>query len=176
MYPHLGGRLVGGARTQSMAWRVVLASVLAYTPTALSQAQRDSPVQTGPIIASGRIVTGDPETPLARVRVLVPADDDAVQSQFTDQDGRFQIIIPAGTSGLRLSKPGFAPLSVERRQLKTGVDVLVRMARGGAINGMVTDSLGAPAVNMSVRVRRVTDGTSTQGGSTQFSAETDDLG
>lgn len=162
------------ARTRILAWRMLLAAGLVYAPTAFSQAQRDTSVATGPIIVTGTVTTGENDIPVRRARVSVQgANGQTVE--LTNQDGQFQIIIPSGTGGLRLSKSGFAPLQVERRALRTGTHLAVRLARGAAINGIVTDPLGAPAVNVPVRVRRVVEGGGT-GGTTQFAAETDDQG
>jgi protocatechuate 3,4-dioxygenase beta subunit len=142
--------------------------LLACAPTAFTQAPRDVPAATGPIIVTGRVVAGEAAAPLRRVLVSFQADASALPT-YTDDDGAFQVVIPRGTGGLRLSKPGYASLSVERRALRTGTQLLVQMARGAAINGVVTDHQGGPAVNIPVRVRRV-------GANGSFTTETDDLG
>jgi len=158
---------------RSLVWRLLLASALAYTPTLIGQV-RDSGTPTGPIIVTGRVTTGDEERALPRVRVGIQGDPQG--PVLTDEDGRFQIIIAGDGGGLRLAKTGFAPLFVERAALRPGTQLSVRMARGGAVTGVVVDQQGLPVPNVPVRVRRVTDGVQLPGGATQSVAETDDLG
>jgi protocatechuate 3,4-dioxygenase beta subunit len=159
-----------GPRTR--AGRLLIASVFIYAPTLLGQV-RDTAVGTGPIIVTGRVTFGDD---LALPRVRVGAQGDPQGPQLTDEDGRFQIIMSGDAGGLRLTKTGYAPLFIERRALRTGTQLMVQMAKGGAVVGSVVDQQGFPLANVAVRVRRITDGIALPGGNTQAVAETDDLG
>jgi protocatechuate 3,4-dioxygenase beta subunit len=158
---------------RALAWRLLIASLLIYAPALLGQV-RDNAAGTGPIIVTGRVTFGDGDLALPRVRVGVQGDPQG--PVLTDEDGRFQAIIPGDGGGLRLTKTGYAPLFIERAALRSGTQLMVRMAKGGAVVGTVVDQQGFPVPNVAVRVRRVTDGVTPPGGNTQAIAETDDLG
>ena len=158
-----------------LAWRVLVVLALFSAPTLVGQVRDNVPsAATPPVVITGRVITGESDQPVARVRVTLQAAN--VEPVLTGEDGTFEISVPTGAGSLRLFKTGFAPVSVDRRALLPKTQLLVQMARGAAINGVVMDTSGAPAANVSVRVRRVTDGTAAAGGTQQAIAETNDLG
>jgi protocatechuate 3,4-dioxygenase beta subunit len=98
-----------------------------------------------------------------------------IEPLHTDDEGAFAIIVPAAPGGdLRLTKAGFVTQVVSRHDAFSSAPLVVRMIKGAAINGIVMDSLGAPAEGVSIRVRRLANGT--PGPDTQVTTETDDRG
>jgi protocatechuate 3,4-dioxygenase beta subunit len=160
---------------RSLAWRVLVILALVSAPTLLGQVRDNVPTPAAPPARiSGRVITGETDQPVPRVRVALQAAN--VAPVLTAEDGTFEISVPSGAGSLRLSKSGFAPVSVDRRALLPNTQLLVQMARGAAVNGVVIDSTGVPAPNVMVRVRRVNDGTPVTGGGGQSLVETNDLG
>ena len=160
---------------RSLAWRVLVILALFSAPTLVGQVRDNVPTPAAPpVLISGRVITGEADQPVPRVRVALQAAN--VVPVLTAEDGTFEISVPSGAGSLRLSKPGFAPVNVDRRALLPNTQLLVQMARGAAVNGLVLDSTGVPAPNAMVRVRRVNDGTPVPGGGGQSIVETNDLG
>jgi hypothetical protein len=156
--------------------RALLVLVLvapAYAALA-GQRQAAEPAEAATRIVRGQVRSDDDSaTFLRRVGVTVAGNSAAV---FTDQQGRFEVAVPASTGSLRLTKPGFAATQIRISTATTTELLQIRMARGAAITGRVVDDLGGPAVAVSVRVRRLVD--PQQQVATAFTAaiETDDLG
>ena len=160
---------------RSLAWRVLVVLALFSAPTLVGQVRDNVPSAAAPpVVISGRVITGEADQPVARVRVTLQAANAA--PVLTGEDGTFEISVPSGAGSLRLAKTGYAPVSVDRRALLPKTQLLVQMARGAAINGVVLDASGTPSANVTVRVRRVTDGAAVPGGAQQSIAETNDLG
>ena len=160
---------------RSLAWRVLVIIALFSAPTLLGQVRDNVPTPAAPpVLISGRVITGEADQPVARARVALQAAN--VAPVLTAEDGTFEISVPSGAGALRLSKSGFAPVNVDRRALLPNTQLLVQMARGAAVNGVVLDSTGVPAANVMVRVRRVNEGTPVSGGGGQTVVETNDLG
>lgn len=160
---------------RSLAWRVLVILALFSAPTLLGQVRDNVPTSAAPpVLISGRVITGEADQPVPRVRVALQAAN--VAPVLTAEDGTFEISVPSGAGALRLTKSGFAPVSVDRRALLPNTQLLVQMARGAAVNGVVIDSTGVPAANVMVRVRRVNEGTPVPGGGGQAIVETNDLG
>ena len=160
---------------RTLAWRVLVVLTLFSAPTLIGQVRDPVPsAATPPVVITGRVITGESDQPVPRVRVTLQAAN--VEPVLTGEDGAFEISVPQGAGSLRLSKTGFAPVSVDRRALLPKTQLLVQMARGAAINGVLMDASGAPTPNVSVRVRRMTDGAAVPGGAQQAIAETNDLG
>jgi protocatechuate 3,4-dioxygenase beta subunit len=123
-----------------------------------------------PFIARGRVTDAD-DAPLRRVRITVQSDQSPVPA-FTDEQGRFEMIVPASSGGLRFTKVGYLASTIGRREAQSS-SLSVRLVKGAAINGTVLDQTGAAAVGVQVRVRRASGG---GGGGGQYQTDTDDLG
>jgi protocatechuate 3,4-dioxygenase beta subunit len=153
---------------------VLPALFLALTHAAVIASQqppRDA-AAGGPVLLRGRVVTAD-GAPVRRVRVTV--QNSSGVPAYTDDQGAFQLIVPSSAGGLRLTKSGFVSQTVGRRDLPPQGELVVRLAKGAGITGMVIDHLGAPAAGVRVRVRRIAEA-GTQGGGQQYTVESDDLG
>ena len=148
---------------------------------AITFAQQTAPRDVAanrPFTVSGRVVSDDLGAPLRRVRITVRGDE-GVEPVFTDDLGRFQILMPAASEGsLRITKSGFAPLYANRLSaVSAGTDLVLRMIKAASISGLVLDRLGVPAVGVRVRVQRIATNTAQpEGGPAQFATDTDDLG
>ena len=115
----------------------------------------------------------DSAAQLRRVRVAVVGE--TATPTFTDQEGRFEIAIPAsGAFTLRFSKAGFAPQQIASTRLPADGGIQVRLARGTAIAGRAVDETGAPLIDLPVRVRSV--GEVANGLPVSIGVRTDDLG
>lgn len=114
----------------------------------------------------------DGATQLRRVRVAVIGA--TATPVFTDQEGRFEIAVPApGAFTLRFSKAGFAPQEIAGARISDG-GVQVRLARGAAVAGRVVDETGATVADVPVRVRSV--GAVANQLPVSIATRTDDLG
>ena len=128
----------------------IAASVSISVDTASQTAVRDG---AGPTlrIVRGQVRSDDDSVTLLR-RARVSVIGAAVPPVFTDQEGRFEVAVPARSFVVRVTKPGFAP-----RQFQSAVGsdepLDVRLARGAAINGRVVDAVGMPVVDARVSVR-----------------------
>ena len=154
---HVCGRRVQGrtVATASLAYRLTLLVVLLSTThagveTAQQRAARDG--ADAPLrIVRGQVKSDDDSATLlrrARVRVI----DSAVQPVFTDQEGRFEIAVPARSFTVRVSKPGFAPRQIQSA-LVSDEPLDIRLPRGAAINGRVIDNTGMPVIDARVTLR-----------------------
>ena len=154
-------------------------ALLAHVDPAVAQQTAPRDVASNRSLAiRGRVISDDMSAPLRRVRIALRGDDEA-EPTFTDDEGRFQIVLSGpAEGGLRITKAGFAPLFVSRPSLESAdADFMLRMVKAASISGLVMDRLGAPAVGVHVRMQR-TSGSGTQAttGPAQFTTETDDLG
>src|SRR5687768_9434935 len=146
-------------------------------PSAMSAAAQQPGGDPPP--AAGRIVRGqvrsadDSATVLRRASVAIVGT--TAPPVFTDSQGRFEIPIPdGGAPTLRVAKPGFAPQQIPTARITFDDLLQVRLIRGAAIVGRVMDESGGPAVDVTVRVRRVGD--DIDDGPVSTSVRTDDLG
>ena len=112
---------------------------------ALGQLPATAQVAVPPAPIHGRVVSADTGIPLRNARVSVA---DATQQQTpTDADGRFAISANA-SSRLSVAKAGY--IATTFALPRPGTDVEIRLAKGGAISGRITDTLGDPVIGMSV--------------------------
>jgi len=108
-----------------------------------------------PLIVRGRVVrAGDPAVPLPRARISLNSLPTA-ERVFTDDQGRFEIAVPAPGTTLTASKPGFvtATLPVSRRRAPEPIEI--PLVRGAALIGRVIDPFGQLVALSGVRVRPV---------------------
>jgi protocatechuate 3,4-dioxygenase beta subunit len=142
-------------------------------PAAPAAEARPQPEAAPPFIARGLITNAD-GNPLRRVRISVQAERPP-EPAYTDDQGRFEMIVPASSGSLRLSKAGYLSTTISRRDAQAA-PVNLQLVKGAAINGTVTDSSGAPAVGVIVQVRRLNDTGGGGRGGGQYATDTDDLG
>jgi hypothetical protein len=108
---------------------------------------------------------------------LVPGLD-ATTLVTTDAEGRFAIGVPrTGSWSLRITKAGFAPVEFPSTDW-TGDSLSLRMPRGAAVGGRVTDRQGDPLPGLVVQVTPVCAPPceADTGPANARSTETDDLG
>jgi protocatechuate 3,4-dioxygenase beta subunit len=142
-----------------MLWHGVLIAVVASALggtnatgiKAQQRAPRDS-AQPELRIVRGQVKSDDDSATLLR-RAQVTVISATTGSVFTDQDGRFEISVPAKSYTIRVTKPGFAPQYVQGVDGSPSGPLDIRLARGAAINGHVIDSMGTPVVDARVTVR-----------------------
>jgi hypothetical protein len=121
---------------------------------------------TGTASISGSVVTDDVDPrPIGQARVVVIGSETAqVRVTATDATGRFSLVglpadrylvaasrppyIATAAGSRRAGRPG-TPISVAQGQEVTGI--VIRMRRGGALAGTITDESGEPAVGVNVR-------------------------
>src|SRR5689334_8455565 len=99
-------------------------------------AAAQTPTGNGDAVVRGRVVATDTGEALRNARVALVSDHNAV---LTDAEGRFAIAAPAGHREITLSKTGYAPVVAPLAD-----DAEIRLARGAAITGRVTDERGVP--------------------------------
>ena len=96
---------------------------------------------------SGRVVSDHTGEPLPNVRITVTALASGAPVTLTDADGRFSVLVPAG-SVLAATKSGYA--RYEFRPTTTGQLIEIRLPRGAAISGRVVDTFGEPIIGARV--------------------------
>jgi protocatechuate 3,4-dioxygenase beta subunit len=127
--------------------RVALATVIlgAIALTARAQPPRVNPANsTPPITVSGRVVAEDTGEAIANARVGLSGSTPSVV--LTDRDGRFALSAAAGRNTIAVSKTGYG----RREMAATGQPIEIRLLRGVAISGRVTDTHGDPVVGARV--------------------------
>jgi hypothetical protein len=179
---------------RSLSWGLVLASLAAVQQP---PARDPRPVwPSGTAVLAGRVVTADEQAaPVRRANVVITRSDvEVVRSVMTDDAGRFVASgLPAGrytvgatrAGSLRASygaaRPGRPGTAVELAAGQRMTDLVLRMARGGVITGIVTDDTGRPVPDILMRVLqfRFVNGERTlvpATGSTGIGETTDDRG
>jgi hypothetical protein len=148
--------------TLTVPLALVLAAMLGQQPRDVRPA-----IKLGTALLAGVVVTHEtPSRPLRRAGVSVlGTDDPQVRLTTTDDSGRFVMpALPAGKYLVTVTKPPYVDTVYGARLpgrpgtqivLKEGErrsDLVVRMIRGGAITGVITDEHGQPAVGVSVEL------------------------
>ena len=132
-----------------------------------------------PFVLRGRVVSaGDPAAPMVRVRLLLRRGFTIVQRAITDEEGRFEILMP-GSRDLILTatKSGFATATLAVPTTPPAEPLVIRMPRGGVISGTVIDPSGRLVAMSGVRARALAQG-SGRGGAPLVTPEavTNELG
>ncbi len=169
----------------------MLRGLLAFALIASTQAgqlpARDSSVpQTGTSVVRGRLVSATTGEPLRKARVSLSSVTDPV---FTDNEGRFAFTnLAAGRYTLSARKTGYAattfgagrpgspPISIDVAAGSVIDGIEVRMPRGAAISGRITDQFGDPVEMAAVFARRIVHAGGRIDTVVQASTATDDLG
>jgi hypothetical protein len=133
-----------------------------------SQPAREAPAhKIGTGVVRGRVVAdgSDSAAPVPDARISISSGSGTIEPVFSDAGGRFEITaLPAGRYTLTAEKTGFArtrygarndldatfPVDVAEGKAVEGVEI--RMAKGAAITGRITDELGDPVVGALVTV------------------------
>jgi hypothetical protein len=153
--------------------------VVSACVVAASAAAAQTPLPASSVTITGRILTRD-DAALPRVKVAAndPATNRLFQAVMSDDRGRFAVAVPADADArLTFTKGGYASYQVRVSRADLKVALEVRMVRGAAITGQVSDQFGdaAPATQVIAR-RLAADGGAVPPGPLEFSADADDRG
>jgi protocatechuate 3,4-dioxygenase beta subunit len=117
----------------------------------LSVAAASSGAHAQPVLIAGRVVADDNGTPLPHARIVIYNDATPLPAFFSDGEGRFSAIVPAGGRyRLVATKAAYALTNVTRLNAggPTGIDV--RMPRSASISGRVVDVYGETIARIAV--------------------------
>jgi hypothetical protein len=160
-------------RTPRLAHRVsrlaplLIALTAASAPMAGAQTRDARGPSRGTAVLSGIVVSDDAEArPVRKARVTCSSPNVSGNTTITDDGGRFVFAgLPAGRYSVGASKPTWvaANYGATRPQrpgsalpLADGqkLDIVIRMARGSVITGVVLDHTNQPAAGSPVRALR----------------------
>jgi len=129
-----------------------------------------------PVTISGHVVAADNSQPLRRARISTTTGEPDTRSILTDDDGRFDAVVPNLSQPLLVTKAGYASTVVDLRRSKPVSDrpIEIRLSKSVAISGRVTDQNGVPLLGVQVVARRVDGADADRTWSLQ--GETDDRG
>src|ERR1035437_4674669 len=146
----------------------------------------NSASQTGTSVIRGRIVSAANGEPLRKARVSLSSRAGPV---FTDNEGRFAFTnLPAARYTLSVRKAGYAattfgairasspPISIEVAAGATVGGIEVRVPKGAAISGRITDQFGDPVELAIVSAMRIVPSGGRTATVPQATNLTDDLG
>jgi len=140
---------------------------------------------------NGTVVSSATGAPLARVRLTLHASRSTrvVSTAMTGDDGRFEMVAPAGKYSLSAERNGFATQAYGQKRLYaqyssavvvgeglTGEGLVFRMVPSGVITGVVTDELGEGVPGIAVFGCRVTGSGDQRRAATYGRASTDEQG
>jgi hypothetical protein len=125
----------------------------------------------------GIVVADDADsTRLRRVRIEVTGGTIVASPSYTDDYGRFEIVVPASAPySLTFTKPGFAPHATAHSAAAPAGDLRIALALGAAVTGRVMDQ-HSDALLTRVHVRRMTDDAGRSVQDSEWVADSDDLG
>lgn len=155
-----------------------IVSLLAVGVLTAGSLQTNSRVAGAPFrTVRGIVVADDADArPLRRVRVDVTSGSIVASPAYTDDFGRFEILVPASIpSSLTFTRPGFAPHITAPTAAAPASELRIALAVGASVTGRVIDQYGDPLLTR-VRVRRFTDPAGRSVQSSEWIADSDDLG
>lgn len=161
-------------------------ALIASTPFGQLPARDSSVPQTGTSVVRGRVVSASTGEPLRKARVSLSSVTDPV---FTDNEGGFAFTnLAAGRYTLSVRKTGYAattfgagrpgspPIPIDVAGGSTVDGIEVRMPKGAAISGRITDQFGDPVEMAAVSARRIVHTGGRLDTVAQATTVTDDLG
>jgi hypothetical protein len=141
-------------------------ALIGLAPARVSAQVRDAPA-AGTGVIRGVVVTDDAEArPVGKARVTCGAPDVAGNTTITDAQGRFEFAaLPAARYAITASKPTWVMTNYgATRPMRAGtpiplaagqrLDIVVRLARGAVITGVLLDHDNQPAAGALVRALR----------------------
>ena len=126
---------------------IVAASVV---PFAQAQAPNRAPVLRA--LRGVVAAAGENGSPLRRVRIEVVAAGVSADPVFTDDEGRFELLVPEQSHELTFIKAGFVRQEMNRPAAAGNAALSIRLVPGAVITGRVVDQFGDAALGR-VRVR-----------------------
>jgi hypothetical protein len=125
----------------------------------------------------GVVVSDDADTsPLRRVRIVVTGGTIVASPAYTDDSGRFEILVPGSAPyELTFTKAGFARHDIAPSAATLTGDLRIRLAVGAAVTGRVMDQYG-DGLATRVHVPRMADEAGRSLQQTEWVADSDDLG
>ncbi|WP_412062048.1 TonB family protein [Rubrivirga sp. IMCC45206] len=119
-------RLGWTGRVAGLALAVAIAVASAATaPPAATAAPSDAPAR----LVTGQVTAADTGLPLVGANVAVVG---TAVGAATDEDGRYQVDVPAGAQTLRVTFAGYAPVEVRLAADQTEANVTLSTGRAGA--------------------------------------------
>jgi hypothetical protein len=145
---------------------------VALVPSAigLTHAQSSSRPTQVPLLISGQVFADDTGDSIENAQVMPTPAGLGTSVVLTDGNGRFELVAPATTSEVTVSKSGYTRREIA---LTTGA-VQVRLRRGAVISGRVVDEFGDPVLAAHLAAQIVSTGSENL--TTAAATDTDDLG
>jgi uncharacterized protein (DUF2141 family) len=147
--------------------RVLMVLGVVWAPGLQAQTRDARGPVRGTAVISGVVVSDDAEArPVRKARVTCSSPDVSGHTTITDDRGRFVFTgLPAGRYSVGASKVAWVAVSYgAKRPLRPGspvpladgqkLDIVLRMARGSVITGVVLDQNNQPAATIPVRALR----------------------
>src|SRR5262245_13785473 len=142
-----------------LPWLFTLASVVAVASTLTAQST-----------ISGQVVADETGNPIENAQVMPTPAGPGTPVVLTDGNGRFEVSVPATTSGVTVHKSGYA-----RREIALSAGAVhIRLRRGAVISGRVVDEFGDPVLAAHLAAQIVSAGSENL--TTAAATDTDDLG
>lgn len=162
--------------TLPIAAALVVAVATGLAPLHLRAAspQAGQTARTPPLTrVTGRVVSGDPVSGVARALVTASAGGKLVASTMTDASGTFAVDVPASATSVSVSKRGFVTIARRAPEMRTSLTPLeIPLVRAAVVSGRVLDAAGRPIVSIRIRIAPV----KTAAGGQMTTAVTDDRG
>ena len=160
---------------RSSRWTVVIVFALLISGRSDAQSTRAAVQGQAPAIRlTGRVVADDTGIALPNVRVAPSSvARETVPPVLTDGEGRFALLIPQSSRGIRAVKSGYAPADVPIPSASQPIEV--RLRPGAVVSGRVTDEAGDPVANARVGVE-LAPGAASGGPVAGAATTTDDRG
>lgn len=128
----------------------ILFAALMVALLAVPAAQNATRPASPPVFVTGRVVDDQTSLPVPNARVTTSVTVVGAPVVLSDQDGRFSLSIPPGLNELSVNKTGYAKRGAAVPNANGAIEV--RLARGAAISGRITDVQGNSAVTFRMRI------------------------